>query len=339
MLEKLAQTVCLVVVANATCVYAQIAPGDPIRIETRLISVPAIVSDRQGRYIPNLTQSDFTIYQDGVEQKIEFFAPSEEPINVALLIDTSQSTRSVLDDIKDSAREFVKLLSPRDRAMIVTFDYDTHILSSLTSDQNELRRAIKKAEIPDRGMIGTTMRDAVYKTVDGEFRDLKGRKAIILLTDGKDVDSRVGVAQLLHRVEENDTLIYTLMFKTQERVRRPITDRTRRVGIFTGRNPPMGQRNDPRDDRLRERLERLNKAAELFLRDLSETTAGRFAASKDGKLKKTFDTIVEELRFQYRLGFYPPEERGTASAHQLKVKVSRPDVVVRSRTAYRVESR
>ena len=65
------------------------------------------------------------------------------------------------------------------------------------------------------------MRDAVYKTVSGAFRELAGRKAIILLTDGKDVDSRIGSAELLHRVEESDTLIYTLMFKTQERVRRP----------------------------------------------------------------------------------------------------------------------
>src|SRR5436190_22223891 len=71
-----------------------------IKVSTTLVSVPVIVSDRQGRYIPDLGQADFRILQDGVEQKIDFFAAAAEPINVAVLIDTSQSTREVLGDIK-----------------------------------------------------------------------------------------------------------------------------------------------------------------------------------------------------------------------------------------------
>ena len=83
----------------------------------------------------------------------------------------------------------------------------------------------------------------------------------------------------------------------------------------------------------------MNKAAERFLQDLSATTAGRFASSRDGKLKTVFASIVEELRFQYRLGFYPPDEPGEPAAHQLKVRVSRPEVVVRSRTSYRIPAK
>src|SRR5258708_30229039 len=94
--------------------------GDTIRIDTRLVSVPIIVSDRNGRYVPNLTSGDFTVLQDGAPQNIELFAATEEPLTVALLIDTSQSTRSVLGDIKDSAKSFIKLLGQRDRAMIVS---------------------------------------------------------------------------------------------------------------------------------------------------------------------------------------------------------------------------
>src|SRR5580765_7673926 len=77
--------------------------GDTIKIDTRLVSVPVIVSDRNGRYVPNLTQANFTVLQDGSPQNIAFFGATEEPITIALLIDTSQSTRPVLDDIKDSA--------------------------------------------------------------------------------------------------------------------------------------------------------------------------------------------------------------------------------------------
>src|SRR5215218_4644076 len=83
---------------------------EAIRVETRLVSVPVVVSDRNGRYISKLTQKDFMVLQDGQPMPVEFFAAIEEPISVALLIDTSQSTRGVLDDIKDSARSFIKLL-------------------------------------------------------------------------------------------------------------------------------------------------------------------------------------------------------------------------------------
>ena len=306
---------------------------DTIKVATRLVSVPTIVSDRNGRYIPNLTQKDFALLQDGAEQRIEFFAATEEPINVALLIDTSQSTRPVLDDIKDSAKSFLKLLSPADRAMIVAFDYDTHILCPLTGDQERLKTAVKHAEIPD-GLFGTVMRDAAYETITRTFSQIKGRKAVILLTDGKDSGSRISPDDLLYRLEESDTLIYTIMFKTNERValNRPAFGRR---GVFGGGFPQPGRRGN---DRRRERVEMQNLNAEQFLQKLSELTAGRFYSSKDGKLKITFASIVEELKFQYRLGFYPPEGSGGPVLHNLKIRVSRPDVVVRSRSSYRIEN-
>jgi len=296
----------------------------PIKIDTRLVSVPVIVSDRSGRYIPNLTASDFTVLQDGVRQTIDFFAAVEEPLTVAILIDTSQSTRPVLGNIKDSASSFIRHLSPQDRAMIVAFDYDIHGLSRLTSDQDELRRAIKRAEIPD-SMFRTRLRDAVFHVVNHSFADIKGRKAIIILTDGKDVGSRISGSDLLYSLQETDTLIYTIMFKTFERV--PI----RIPGIY-GSIPAHVRKEITRRN---ERLERLNSQAQSFLKDLSNVSAGRFFVSNDGRFKNTFQSIVEELRFQYRLGFYPPDEKATDIYHSLKVRVSRPDSVVRSRSGYR----
>ncbi len=88
-----------------------------------------------------------------------------------------------------------------------------------------------------------------------------------------------------------------------------------------------------------ERVDRANENAEEFLQELSDTTAGRFYSSKNGKLKKTFEMIVEELRFQYRLGFYPPEDANEKTLHELKVKVARSDTVVRSRSGYRVQKK
>src|SRR5262245_48414078 len=96
-----------------------------IKIDTTLVSVPVIVSDRQGRYIAGLKASDFTLYEDRVKRPIVFFADTEEPINVALALDTSRSAEWALDDIKRTAQDFITQLRPQDRAMIVSFEHDT----------------------------------------------------------------------------------------------------------------------------------------------------------------------------------------------------------------------
>ena len=339
------------------CVNAQDKNGPEVyKVDTRLISVPVVVSDRDGRYIPNLKATDFTVLQDGVKQNIEFFGATEEALTIALLIDTSQSTRPVLDDIKESANALLKLLLPRDRAMVVSFDYDTHVLSELTADKEQLKQAINRADVPD-DLVGTTMRDAAFQTVNRSFAGIKGRKAIIILTDGKDHGSRISRDELLYSLQESDALIYTIMFKTGggmnrgqgqargqgrgQMGRRGGGRRDILGGIF--RDPGMGfpgrgnqrRQNRPDNQRRAERVGRVNEDAQEFLQALSDTTAGRFYSSENGKLKKTFESIVEELRFQYRLGFYPQDESDEKTLHELKVKVGRTDASVRSRSSYR----
>ena len=232
--------------------------------------------------------------------------------------------------------------------MVVSFDNDTHILSPLTNDQKQLADAIKHAEIPDDP--GTTLRDAVYQTITNSFKGINGRKAIIVLTDGKDAGSYIRANDLLYRLEESDTLVYTIMFQTGGQ--RP-RDRGMGPGVFRGGFPGMGGGRFPgggfprggrgggpqdgeRRKRMEERQKQQNEQAGIFLKNLSDTTAGRFFSSKDGKLKKTFAEIMEELRFQYRLGFYPPDEDRPGS-RQLRVRVSKENAVVRARGAYRAE--
>src|SRR5262249_18681810 len=114
---------------------AQETPKDtPLKVQTTLVSVPVIVSDRSGRYLSGLKAGDFRLYQDKVEQPVSVFDAVEEPLNVALLIDTSISTIPVLDDIKKAGERFLRELRTQDRAMIVAVDYDVHVLCQLTSD-------------------------------------------------------------------------------------------------------------------------------------------------------------------------------------------------------------
>lgn len=310
---------------------AQEQKQETLKIDTALVSVPVIVSDRQGRYISGLKASDFTLYEDRIKQPIDFFADTEEPINVALLLDTSRSTTMVLDDIKSAAKDFVKQLRPQDRAMIVSFDFNETVLCELTSDRKTLEKAIGKARIGE--VMGTKLRDAVFDVMREEFRMVKGRKAIVLLTDGKDHGSEVSERKLLDAATEADTLIYSIFYqslpsKFAGRDRGGWGGRGgRRGGIFTPRFPMPPQR--------RGRIEERNADAIEFLQQLSSISAGRYFDSEVAKLKETFGQIVEELRHQYRLGFYPGDH-APGSIHSLKVEVARPDVVVRSRRSYRV---
>src|SRR5882724_4157865 len=100
------------------------AQDDVLKLGATLVNVPVVVSDRQGRYISGLKKDDFTVYQDGVKQKISVFATDQEPLNIALLIDTSRSTHDVLGNIKKSAIEFIKHLRPQDKATVVSCDHE-----------------------------------------------------------------------------------------------------------------------------------------------------------------------------------------------------------------------
>src|SRR2546421_74143 len=99
----------------------EVGEGDIVKVDTTLISIPVSVMDRDGKYIPDLTKDDFHVWEDGVEQRVAYFASTEKPFTVALLIDTSGSTRVRLDEIQEAAISFVEQLRPDDRVMVGSF--------------------------------------------------------------------------------------------------------------------------------------------------------------------------------------------------------------------------
>jgi len=107
----------------------------PLKLETTLVQVPVIVSGAGGRYITDLKKGDFTIFEDGLKQEIEFFGSAEEPFNVALLLDSSGSTLTQLEYIKNSAQAFIDNLRDNDRVMVISFDDSVHVHCDLTSDR------------------------------------------------------------------------------------------------------------------------------------------------------------------------------------------------------------
>ena len=334
----LAALLTLPVHASFSASVAQDKQADaPIKVHTTLVSVPVIVSDRMGRYVTGLKAADFRLYQDQVEQPIAYFDAAEEPINVALLIDTSKSTQPVIDDIKSAALKFLKELRPQDRAMIVTADYEVRLLSQLTSDRKALEKAVKSARTGEE--VGTVLRDALAEVIERSFKRVEGRKAIVMLTDGKDVGSRTGESALLEEAAESGSMIYSIFFETGL-LRRGWIDATtfqrRRVWIGRGGVPPSRPRQA---ERRRQRVEMRNEGAVSFLERLAETSAGRYYSSDTEDLKKTFSLITEELRNQYRLGFYPDNSKLDGQRHTLRVEVTVSDAIVRARRSYRAPER
>lgn len=315
---------------------AQNQSDKPIKVQTTLVSVPVIVSDRAGRYISGLKLADFKLFQDRIEQRISIFDAEEEPLNIAFLLDTSRSTSQVLDDIKKDAGNFLKELRPRDRAMVVSFDYDVHLLRALTSDRKAVEQAIKGASIGER--VGTALRDAVAEVIMRQFKRVDGRKAIILLTDGKDHGSRISEEALFDEATESGAMIYSVFFETGF-LRRDRFDRNPFPGRGWGRRNQFPPNERPRGDSRRGRgVEIRNEDAANFLTQLSEVSAGRFYTSKVSDLKETFKLIAEELRHQYRLGFYPDVSKADGQRHTLRVEVNAADAVVRARRSYQAAS-
>ena len=312
-------------------------PTEVIKVYSNLVSVPVIVSDREGHYISGLNEQDFKLYDNSAEQKLAYFDAAEAPLNVALLLDTSRSTEGVIDDIRKAAKNFLKQLRPQDRAMIVSFDYGIHKLSPLTSDRKILERAIKDAEVGE--YFGTMLNDALIEVIDKDLKPVNGRKAIVLLTDGEDAGSRVSADEVLDYATESDAMIYSIYYASNPGRgifrNRPFP---RGGGIF-GRRGPMQDRfprqRGPRAQQRQDRQERRGEFAIEFLTRLSEVSAGRFYNSETADLKQTFTLIADELRNQYRLGFYPDALARDGSLHRLKVKVDKPEVAVRARTQYR----
>lgn len=189
----------------------EVGDGEVLRITASLVSVPVTVINRQGQYIVDLHQNDFRIYDDGVEQTIAHFSNVDHPFSVILLIDTSGSTAAFLDQIKAAAKAFVELLRPVDTVRPVYFHGEIKSLTKVgTNDPGLLKLAIDQMELGPVD-IGTRLYDAV----DFSLRVLKperGRKAVILFTDGENTWGKATTKSTLQDAEESDIIVYTLQY-------------------------------------------------------------------------------------------------------------------------------
>jgi VWFA-related protein len=340
--------------------------SEVISVNTTLVTIPVSVTDRVGKYVPDLRKEDFRIYENGVEQQVAYFATVEKPFTVALLIDTSGSTRYRMEEMQDAAISFVDQLRPDDRVIVVSFDDEVRVLCEATNDRNALRSAIRRSQ---RGE-GTRLYDAVDFIIHERLDHIEGRKAIVLFTDGVDTTSRRADYQSTVRdAEEADSLIYAVQYDTWSTQSggggypypgggggggrrggggsRRDTDTIIDIigGILGGSNNNGrgggGNRGGGRGGGgggangctgcTREEYER----GDQYLGDLATASgARRYRADDNRDLSSTFALVAEELRRQYSLGYYPKQPASAGERRQIKVRTTRPDLAVQARDSY-----
>ena len=190
----------------------ELGDGDTVSVETNLVALPVVVNDRGGRYVPDLKAEEFAVEEDGAPQKVAFFATVSEPFSVVLMIDTSASTTvEKMRQVQEAAVAFVSQLRPGDRVKVISFDDELRDLSDFTSDRGALASAIR-ATRPGKG---TRLYDA-FDLAFRSLRRLKGRKAVIMLTDGVDYRSANRTYDDNRRAaEESDVVVYPVRFDTR----------------------------------------------------------------------------------------------------------------------------
>jgi VWFA-related protein len=264
-----------------------------------VVNVRAIVRDRSGRLVPNLTRDDFEITEDRVPQQVGYFSrEADTPLRLGILIDTSSSQRRLLPVEKREARSFAgEVMRAGDQAFVLHFDRKVQLLQDLTGDREQISRAIEGI---DRTARSTHLYDAVGAS-SNLMKAVDGRKVLVLFTDGYDTRSHSSLTSALHQAEESDVIIYSIA----------VAD-------------PMSYV-----------LPWYALRADRTLRKLSDDTGGRvIRINRRHDMASALREVAEELRAQYLLGYSPSNKRHDGSFRRIQVRPRNGNYRVQTRRGY-----
>jgi len=322
--------------------------------DVNVVNVFVTVHDKQGKIITDLTKEDFALSEDGRAQAIKYFSrESNLPLTLGLLVDTSMSQRRVIGEEKTASYKFLeRVLRENDQAFIIHFDHDAELLQDLTNSKPKLQKALDELRLPeeDRPQLhrpgggypggypgngsprypgpgrrmrgpGTTLYDAIFLASDELMRHQKGRKAVILLTDGVDNGSKTPLAGTTAAAQRADTLVYSILFADEEGYAP--------TGGFGGRG--MGRRGGrigryPQMDR---------REGKTVLEQISRETGGGFyEVSKKLTIEDIYDRIQDDLRNQYSLGYTSNKGDTSGGYRAISVTTTRKGAIAQAREGY-----
>src|SRR5207302_304302 len=340
----------------------EVSEGDVVRVETQLVTVPAVVTDRNGHPLTDLRAENFVVLEDGKAERLTNFATTETPFEIALLLDTSGSTREELGLIRDAANAFINALRSGDRVAVVAFNNApgngapkamVELLAPVTDDRKVLRRAIENLGTSN----GTPFYDALGRIADQVFRDpprpeIHGRRAVVALTDGVDSTSdsgyeearakllRAGIASYFIQVSTEDYVEDRLLKDCQDDGR--LTLSAKQLERFRQLFVPTAQREDYQDFCRMGQFERMDISRQLYnlarreMNEMARASGGKnFAAASLGEARAAFAQVANEIGTQYSLGYYPSNKTRDGRFRQIKVELRGvKDASVRAREGY-----
>ena len=271
-----------------------------IQVNVNLVNVFVTVLDERNAPVAGLKKEDFKILEDGHAEKISVFErESQLPLSIVLAIDTSLSTRKDLALELESARRFShSILRPVDRLAVYEFNEVVHEVVPFTTDAQAIDRGIRRI----RSGAATAMYDAIYLASDA-LRDQRGRKVMVIITDGGDTVSKVNYHEALRAAQQSEATVYSIIIVPIE------ADAGRDIG------------------------------GEHALIQLSNDTGGKYYyAASIANVDRAFERISEELRTQYRLAYYPARRVADSDFRRIEVEVndsdSKKQLHARHRTGY-----
>jgi VWFA-related protein len=341
----------------------EVDEGDVVRVETQLVSVPAVVTDSSGRPLSGLKPENFRLIEDGQPQTITNFGTTDTPFEIALLLDTSGSTRDDVALIRAAANSFIEALRPGDRVGVVAFNQaqtistpiaTVEVLTQLTSDRESLRSAIENLGASQ----GTPYYDGLEKVADSIFRDppkndVRGRRAVVALTDGVDSSSnsdfatakiklaRAGIACYFIQVNTEDFVEDRLMKDCQDDGQLALSQR--QIQRYRELFFPKAKEENFNSFCQMGPFERMSISRALYnlarreMNDLARTSGGRsFEAATLADARAAFARVAADIGTLYSLGYYPTNKTRDGKFRSIKLEVRglKDKAQVRARDGY-----
>jgi Ca-activated chloride channel homolog len=337
--------------------------GDVVRTDTQLVAVPAVVTDSSGRPLSGLKPENFRLLEDGQVQTIANFGTTETPFEIALLLDTSGSTRDDVALIRSAANSFIEALRPGDRVGIVSFNQSqtaaeatatVDVLTPLTSDREELRKAIENLGASN----GTPYYDALERVADSIFRDpprdeVRGRRAVVALTDGVDSASNSDFVNARLKLSQAGVACYFVQINTEDfvedRLMKDCQDdgqlslSAKQIERYRKLFVPNAKAENFNSFCQMGPFERMSISRDLYMlarremNDLARVSGGRsFPAATLADARAAFARVAADIGTLYSLGYYPTNKArdGKFRAIKLEVKGVKDKAQVRARDGY-----
>jgi VWFA-related protein len=314
----------LAVFALGAALLAQTPPkGQPeddasaIKVDVDVVSILASVRDKRGGLVGNLEKLDFTVLEDGKEQQIKYFTRETDlPLTIGLLIDVSRSQENLIDIERRAASAFfAQVLQKKDEAFLISFGEDSELLQDYTTSARLLTEAMNGLKVssgvggfgpgpvPTVGQPrGTVLYDAIYVAAREKLKGEVGRKVVVVITDGVDEGSKVGLAEAVEAAQKADTVIYSIDYSD--------------AGVYGG-------------------LFGITGGGYGALKKMSDETGGHvYQVDRKHTLDEVFKELQEEMRTQYSIGYTPTNDAKDGGYRKLDVRTIDKTQKVQARKGY-----